>query len=54
MKNSRYFAYALVITIVITIVSWIEMFDSSRSGAHYHNSYGGSSRSWGGGSGGHK
>lgn len=49
--NSKFFVYALCVTIVVTFVSWLNMFDeagsggnsswSSRSGGSYGGSYSG-------------
>lgn len=50
--NKRYFVYALAVTIVTTVVSWMSMFDSSRSSSGYHGGRGyGGSGYYGGGSG---
>lgn len=53
MKNRSYIVYAVVVIAAITIMCWVNMFDSWRStgsGGGYRGSYGGSV----GGSGGHK
>lgn len=52
--NGKYFAYCVALTIVITLINWFSMFDSStgyRSGRGSSWSSGGS---YGGGGGGHK
>jgi uncharacterized membrane protein YgcG len=53
--NKRYFAYALAVTLVTTVVCWFNMFDSSQSSGsrgYRSGNWGGSS--YGGGGGGHK
>jgi uncharacterized membrane protein len=53
--NGRYFAYAVVVTLVVTLINWFSFLESSTnrsgrgSGWSSHSSGG-----WGGGGGGHK
>jgi uncharacterized membrane protein YgcG len=53
--NGKYFAYAVALTIVVTIVNWYNLVDSSgssRSGRG--SSWSSHGSSYGGGGGGHK
>jgi uncharacterized membrane protein YgcG len=50
--NKRYFAYAVAVTVITTIVCWVDLFDSSRSTGGYRSSYGSGGSSYSGG--GHK
>ena len=52
--NMRYFFFALAITVGTTIISWIQLFDSTSSSGRGTGSTWSSGRSGWGGGGGHK
>ena len=52
--NKRFFAYGILVTAVITIITWISMFDTARDNPRWRSNYGSGGSSYGGGGGGHK
>jgi hypothetical protein len=54
--NGKYFAYAVVVTLVVTVINWFSFLDSatSRSSGRGSGWSSHSSGGWGGGGGGHK
>ncbi len=51
--NTKYFLYAIVVTLVSTVVSWSNLIDTKSSGSRSGSSFS-TGRSYGGGGGGHK
>jgi uncharacterized membrane protein YgcG len=55
VKNKGYLIYALIVLTIVTVMSWVNLFDSGRSTGTsvFRSSYGSGGGSYGG-SGGHK
>ena len=54
MKRNMYFVYALVVTVIVTIVSWADMIDSSTDSGRWRSGSGGGGGGYGYSGGGHK
>ncbi|WP_020655175.1 hypothetical protein [Massilia niastensis] len=50
--NKRFFAYALAVTVITTILCWVNMFDSARNSGGFRSGYGSGGSTYSGG--GHK
>lgn len=52
--NGKYFAYAVLLTIVITLVNWFSFLSSATSSGGRGSGWSSHGSGWGGGGGGHK